>query len=186
MDSLTNLATTEGRNPASEELDQLPTLDVLRLMNDEDHRVPDAIASQLSAIAAVVEAAVKGLSAGGRLIYAGAGTSGRLGVLDAAECPPTFSTNPTMVVGLIAGGQQAMFQAVEGAEDDADRGAEELNMLQPGPHDVVVGLAASASWLVEAASVQSGLASMTAATWASAGRMVVLAISIRGSRLSSM
>ena len=104
MDSLTNLATTEGRNPASEELDQLPTLDVLRLMNDEDHRVPDAIASQLSAIAAVVEAAVKGLSAGGRLIYAGAGTSGRLGVLDAAECPPTFSTNPTMVVGLIAGG----------------------------------------------------------------------------------
>ncbi|MES7768210.1 N-acetylmuramic acid 6-phosphate etherase [Cutibacterium acnes] len=143
MDSLTNLATTEGRNPASEELDQLPTLDVLRLMNDEDHRVPDAIASQLSAIAAVVEAAVKGLSAGGRLIYAGAGTSGRLGVLDAAECPPTFSTNPTMVVGLIAGGQQAMFQAVEGAEDDADRGAEELNMLQPGPHDVVVGLAAS-------------------------------------------
>lgn len=94
MDSLTNLATTEGRNPASEELDQLPTLDVLRLMNDEDHRVPDAIASQLPAIAAVVEAAVKGLSAGGRLIYAGAGTSGRLGVLDAAECPPTFSTNP--------------------------------------------------------------------------------------------
>ena len=79
MDSLTNLATTEGRNPASEELDQLPTLDVLRLMNDEDHRVPDAIASQLPAIAAVVEAAVKGLSAGGRLIYAGAGTSGRLG-----------------------------------------------------------------------------------------------------------
>lgn len=94
-------------SPSRTELDQLPTLDVLRLMNDEDHRVPDAIASQLSAIAAVVEAAVKGLSAGGRLIYAGAGTSGRLGVLDAAECPPTFSTNPTMVVGLIAGGQRS-------------------------------------------------------------------------------
>ncbi|MDU3569108.1 MAG: N-acetylmuramic acid 6-phosphate etherase, partial [Cutibacterium avidum] len=102
MDHLTRLTTTEGRNPVSEGLDQLTTLEVLRVMNDEDHRVPDAVARQLPAIAAIVEAAVAGLSAGGRLIYAGAGTSGRLGVLDAAECPPTFSTHPTMVVGLIA------------------------------------------------------------------------------------
>ncbi len=152
MDHLTRLTTTEGRNPASEGLDQLTTLEVLRVMNDEDHRVPDAVAQQLPAIAAIVEAAVAGLSAGGRLIYAGAGTSGRLGVLDAAECPPTFSTHPTMVVGLIAGGQQAMFQAVEGAEDDQERGSEEINALHPGPHDVVVGLAASGRtpWVIGA------------------------------------
>ena len=133
-------------------------------MNDEDHRVPEAIASQLPDIAAVVEAAVKGLSAGGRLIYAGAGTSGRLGVLDAVECPPTFSTKPTMVVGLIAGGQQAMFQAVEGAEDDADRGAQEMNMLQPGPHDVVVGLAASGRtpWVVGAVRAAKRAGAVTA------------------------
>ena len=152
MDHLTRLTTTEGRNPVSEGLDQLTTLEVLRVMNDEDHRVPDAVARQLPAIAAIVEAAVAGLSAGGRLIYAGAGTSGRLGVLDAAECPPTFSTHPTMVVGLIAGGQQAMFQAVEGAEDDQERGAEEINALHPGLHDVVVGLAASGRtpWVIGA------------------------------------
>lgn len=152
MDHLTRLTTTEGRNPLSEGLDQLTTLEVLRVMNDEDHRVPDAVARQLPAIAAIVEAAVAGLSAGGRLIYAGAGTSGRLGVLDAAECPPTFSTHPTMVVGLIAGGQQAMFQAVEGAEDDQERGSEEINALHPGPHDVVVGLAASGRtpWVIGA------------------------------------
>ena len=164
MNSLSKLATTEGRNPASEGLDQLSTLEVLRVMNDEDHRVPEAIASQLPDIAAVVEAAVKGLSAGGRLIYAGAGTSGRLGVLDAVECPPTFSTKPTMVVGLIAGGQQAMFQAVEGAEDDADRGAQEMNMLQPGPHDVVVGLAASGRtpWVVGAVRAAKRAGAVTA------------------------
>ena len=152
MDHLTRLTTTEGRNPVSEGLDQLTTREVLRVMNDEDHRVPDAVARQLPAIAAIVEAAVAGLSAGGRLIYAGAGTSGRLGVLDAAECPPTFSTHPTMVVGLIAGGQQAMFQAVEGAEDDQERGAEEINALHPGLHDVVVGLAASGRtpWVIGA------------------------------------
>ena len=152
MDHLTRLTTTEGRNPVSEGLDQLTTLEVLRVMNDEDHRVPDAVARQLPAIAAIVEAAVAGLSAGGRLIYAGAGTSGRIGVLDAAECPPTFSTHPTMVVGLIAGGQQAMFQAVEGAEDDQERGSEEINALHPGPHDVVVGLAASGRtpWVIGA------------------------------------
>ena len=152
MDHLTRLTTTEGRNPVSEGLDQLTTLEVLRVMNDEDHRVPDAVARQLPAIAAIVEAAVAGLSAGGRLIYAGAGTSGRLGVLDAAECPPTFSTHPTMVVGLIAGGQQAMFQAVEVAEDDQERGAEEINALHPGLHDVVVGLAASGRtpWVIGA------------------------------------
>lgn len=152
MDHLTRLTTTEGRNPVSEGLDQLTTLEVLRVMNDEDHRVPDAVAQQLPAIAAIIEAAVAGLSAGGRLIYAGTGTSGRLGVLDAAECPPTFSTHPTVVVGLIAGGQQAMFQAVEGAEDDQERGFEEINALHPGPHDVVVGLAASGRtpWVIGA------------------------------------
>lgn len=174
MDSLTNLATTEGRNPISERLDQLPTLEVLRVMNDEDHRVPNAVASQLPAIAAVVEAAVEGLSAGGRLIYAGAGTSGRLGVLDAVECPPTFSTNPTMVVGLIAGGQQAMFQAVEGAEDDADRGAADMNVLQPGFHDVVVGLAASGQtpWVVGAVRAAKRAGAVTASVCCNRGAAI--------------
>ncbi|MSS45514.1 N-acetylmuramic acid 6-phosphate etherase [Cutibacterium sp. WCA-380-WT-3A] len=174
MDSLTNLATTEGRNPASEGLDQLSTLEMLRVMNDEDHRVPDTVASQLSAVAAVVEAAVRGLSDGGRLIYAGAGTSGRLGVLDAVECPPTFSTDPTMVVGLIAGGRQAMFQAVEGAEDDADRGVAEMNALQPGHHDVVVGLTASGRtpWVVGAVRAARRAGAVTAAVSCNRGAAI--------------
>ena len=135
--------TTEARNPGSAHLDELSPLALLTLMNNEDRGVADAVADALPAIAEVVTLATERLSQGGRLIYAGAGTSGRLGVLDAAECPPTFGTPPGQVVGVLAGGHQAMFEAVEGAEDSAELGASDMSALAVGPHDVVVGIAAS-------------------------------------------
>lgn len=115
----------------------------LEVMNAEDHRVADAVADQIPQIALAVDLVVAALRRGGRLIYTGAGTSGRLGVLDAAECPPTFGTDPGLVVGLLAGGQQAMFQAVEGAEDSAELGVADLVAIGLTADDAVVGIAAS-------------------------------------------
>src|SRR5690606_23276663 len=109
--------TTEQRNPRSMRLDAASTEEILRIINDEDARVVPAVRAELPYIAEAVEVLVDAFRRGGRLIYAGAGTSGRLGVLDAAECPPTFGTPPEMVQGLIAGGREAMFRAQEGAED---------------------------------------------------------------------
>ena len=120
------LATTEQRNPASAALDTMSSLGVVSVMNAEDHGVADAVRAVLPQVARAVDVIVAGMRAGGRLIYIGAGTSGRLGVLDAAECPPTFRTPPGLVVGLIAGGRGAMFTAAEGAEDDAGLGAAEI------------------------------------------------------------
>ncbi len=137
------MSTTEARNPATTNLDELAPAELLRVMNDEDHLVADAVAAALPEITRVVETATERLRRGGRLIYLGAGTSGRLGVLDAAECPPTFSAPPEQVVGLLAGGQGAMFAAVEGAEDSAELGVADLDALGVGPDDVVVGIAAS-------------------------------------------
>ncbi|MFO1031956.1 MAG: N-acetylmuramic acid 6-phosphate etherase [Planctomycetota bacterium] len=134
---------TESRNPRTQELDALPTLEILQVMNDEDQRATLAVREQLPAIAAAVDAIAVRMHKGGRLVYCGAGTSGRLGVLDAAECPPTFSATPTQVVGLIAGGPGALLKAVEGAEDDAGLGARDLQALELGPKDTVVGIAAS-------------------------------------------
>ena len=116
--------TTEARNPASEKIDTLSPLEIVRLMNAEDARVAEAVGREAEPIARAIEVIADRLRAGGRLIYIGAGTSGRLGVLDASECPPTFSTPPEMVVGLIAGGYGALTRAVEGAEDhpEARRG----------------------------------------------------------------
>src|SRR6516164_10988147 len=108
---------TEARNPASTNLDELTALEFVRLMNREDSRAVGSVASQAEQIAQAIEVISERLRAGGRLIYVGAGTSGRLGVLDAAECPPTFNAPPGQVVGLIAGGHAALTQAVEGAED---------------------------------------------------------------------
>ena len=108
---------TEGRNPASMNLDELSPLEIVRLMNAEDAKVIPAVAAQAEAIARAITAIAERLAAGGRLIYAGAGTSGRLGVLDATECPPTFNAAPGQVIGIIAGGTPALTQAVEGAED---------------------------------------------------------------------
>ncbi|MGD9858352.1 MAG: N-acetylmuramic acid 6-phosphate etherase, partial [Planctomycetaceae bacterium] len=117
--NLCNL-TTEGRNSASEALDQLTSLEIVRLMNAEDVRVPEAVGRISESIAQAIDVIAARLAAGGRLIYIGAGTSGRLGVLDAAECPPTFNSPHWQVVGLIAGGSAALTRAVEGAEDQPE------------------------------------------------------------------
>lgn len=135
--------TTEGRHPDTYDLDSLEPLDILRRINDEDARVADAVRGELSEIARAVTLVTDKLRSGGRLIYVGAGTSGRLGVLDAAECPPTFGSDPDRVVGVIAGGERALVRAVEGAEDDAAAGAAAMDALDVGTHDVVGGLAAS-------------------------------------------
>lgn len=137
------LGSTESRNPATTELDTLSTIELVRVMNSEDRRVADAVAQALPAIGAAVDLIVDSFERGGRLIYAGAGTSGRLGVLDASECPPTFGAPPTQVVGLIAGGRGAMFQAVEGAEDDDALGRRDLDEIGLTDADTVVGIAAS-------------------------------------------
>jgi N-acetylmuramic acid 6-phosphate etherase len=135
--------TTEARNPATEGLDGLSALEMVRLVNAEDAGVADAVGREAEAIAKVVEVVADRLGRGGRLVYMGAGTSGRLGVLDAAECPPTFNTDPRQVVGLIAGGRTALTTAVEGAEDNAELGARDLADIQLGPLDVLVGIATS-------------------------------------------
>ncbi len=134
---------TESHNPRSESIDTLSPLEVVRLMNSEDLKVVDAIRVEAASIAQAIEWAADRLRRGGRLIYVGAGSSGRLGVLDAAECPPTFSTPPGMVVGLIAGGSSALIRAVEGAEDDLDGGAADIAALGVGQLDLVVGIATS-------------------------------------------
>ena len=120
------LTTTETRNPLTLELDRMTVVELLQVMNSEDRKVPDAIAGAIPEIALAVDLVVDALRTGGRLVYLGAGTSGRLGVLDAAECPPTFGTSPELVVGLLAGGDEAMFHAVEGAEDSGERAVADL------------------------------------------------------------
>jgi N-acetylmuramic acid 6-phosphate etherase len=134
---------TEARNPASTNLDELTPLELVRLMNREDARVIPAIASQAEAIARAIEVLAERLRAGGRLVYAGAGTSGRLGVLDATECPPTFSAAPGQVVGVIAGGTKALTQAVEGAEDRPELAEHDLETLTLCARDVLVAIATS-------------------------------------------
>lgn len=136
-------AITEERNPASAEIDRLPTLEMLRVINAEDARVAPAVGRELAHIAAAVDAIAQRLERGGRLIYVGAGTSGRLGVLDAAECPPTFGVPEGMVQGVIAGGDQALRHSVEGAEDAEEAGHVDLALLAVNGRDAVVGLAAS-------------------------------------------
>ncbi len=138
-----DLLLTESRNPDSEAIDALDPLGIVALMNAEDARVVAAVRAELPAVARAVEWAAERFRRGGRLVYVGAGTSGRLGVLDASECPPTFGTPPGMVVGLIAGGPTALTRAVEGAEDDADRGAADLATLDINGDDLVVGIASS-------------------------------------------
>lgn len=135
--------TTEARNPASEELDGLSALEIVQLINSEDAKVAAAVAEQADVIAQAVDVIADRLARGGRLIYIGAGTSGRLGVLDAVECPPTFNTQPSQVVGLIAGGYAALTSAVEGAEDRPELAMEDLKNARLTAEDVVVGIATS-------------------------------------------
>lgn len=134
---------TESRNPASENIDSLSTLDMLRVINSEDQLVPRAVSAELVAIAQAVDRIAERMRRGGRLIYLGAGTSGRLGVLDAAEIPPTFSLSPDRVIAVLAGGERAITHSIEGAEDDADAGARDLAALSVSTEDTVVGISAS-------------------------------------------
>lgn len=135
--------TTERRNPRTIQLDTMSELEIVTAMNDEDARVPLAIAKKLPEIAQAARWAVEAFEQGGRLFYMGAGTSGRLGVLDAAECPPTFGVDPGMVVGLIAGGEKAFIKAVEGAEDSRELGRQDLESHHLTQKDFVIGIAAS-------------------------------------------
>ncbi|MGB0579585.1 MAG: N-acetylmuramic acid 6-phosphate etherase [Limisphaerales bacterium] len=141
--SPTALSPTEQRNPKSANLDRLAIADAIDLMLGEDRRLPVAIAKEKNGIEKVIRAITKAFKNGGRLFYVGAGTSGRLGILDASECPPTFRVDPEMVQGIIAGGANAVFTAVEGAEDSPSQGAEAVKFRGVGKQDVVVGIAAS-------------------------------------------
>ncbi|WP_447060221.1 N-acetylmuramic acid 6-phosphate etherase [Vibrio alginolyticus] len=134
---------SEGRNPDTMDIDLLPSLDIVQRINQQDKLVPLAVEKVLPEIAEAVDKITEAFKVGGRLFYIGAGTSGRLGVLDASECPPTFGTDPEMVVGIIAGGKEAMFRAKEGAEDDPTLGEQDLKENTLTQRDVVVGIAAS-------------------------------------------
>ena len=134
---------TEQRNPASNDLDVLSVEQVLRLINAQDKLVPLAVEKEIPYIARAVDLLVAAFRNGGRLIYVGAGTSGRLGVIDASECPPTFGTDASQVVGMMAGGQKAMFTSQEGAEDNQAQARLDIEALHVGPNDVVCGIAAS-------------------------------------------
>jgi N-acetylmuramic acid 6-phosphate etherase len=142
QESIAALA-TEQRNPRTMQIDTATTGEILRLINAEDKLVAVAVERELPAITAAVEIIVRALASGGRLLYVGAGTSGRIAVVDAAECPPTFGTPPELVQALVAGGRPAVFQAQEGAEDDEARALQDLDGLRPGGGDVVCGVAAS-------------------------------------------
>ncbi|MEI6385792.1 MAG: N-acetylmuramic acid 6-phosphate etherase, partial [Spirochaetota bacterium] len=135
--------TTESRNERSMDIDSKDSIEILRLINDEDKTVPLAVEKVLLRIAELVDDVVASFRKGGRLFYIGAGTSGRLGVLDASECPPTFGVPPTMVQGLIAGGNDALVRSIEGAEDEWEGGVLELERVGFGKDDVLVGITAS-------------------------------------------
>ncbi|MFA5851699.1 MAG: N-acetylmuramic acid 6-phosphate etherase [Spirochaetales bacterium] len=135
--------TTERRNERSMDIDTKSSIDILRIINAEDKTVPFAVEKAIDHIAGLVDDVVAAFRKGGRLIYIGAGTSGRLGVLDASECPPTYGVPPEMVQGLIAGGLDALVSSIEGAEDDLEGGARELDRIGFGPNDVLVGITAS-------------------------------------------
>lgn len=134
---------TEGVNLDTKEIDLCSTEEILRLIHAEDGKIVPAVGQVLPELAQAVDLAVEGMRRGGRLIYMGAGTSGRLGVLDASECPPTFGTTPDKVVGVIAGGDRALRTPIEGAEDNEEQGASEIDRLKVGPNDTVVGITAS-------------------------------------------
>jgi N-acetylmuramic acid 6-phosphate etherase len=134
---------TETRHPETSRIDQLSTLEMLEVINAADRAVADAVHAELPRIAEAVDGIADRLEKGGRLFYTGAGTSGRLGVLDASECPPTYNVDPSLVVGLIAGGDYALRHSIEGAEDDPRQGVEDLKEHSLGPGDTLVGIAAS-------------------------------------------
>ncbi|HBZ80986.1 MULTISPECIES: N-acetylmuramic acid 6-phosphate etherase [Brevibacillus] len=175
---------TEKRNAASERLDQMSALEIVTLMNEEDQKVALAVKRVLPQIAQSVDMIVRSLSGGGRLLYFGAGTSGRLGILDAAECPPTFGTEPSVVQGIIAGGVKAMTEAIEGAEDSRELGCQDVQEAGVSQKDVVVGIAASGRtpyvWgaLQEAKTRQAGTISLSCNSDPDIGKSADIAINL--------
>jgi N-acetylmuramic acid 6-phosphate etherase len=165
---------TEQANPASAHIDQASTLEMLRIINEEDKKVALAVEAALPQIASAVDAIVERMQRGGRLFYTGAGTSGRLGVLDASECPPTYNVPPELVQGFIAGGDKALRKAVEGAEDSRDLGAKELMDLGFGPQDVLCGIAASGRtpYVLGAMDQAKSLGALTVAVSCSPGSLL--------------
>ena len=155
---------TEQRNPNSMHVDSLSALEIVQLMNQEDKQVPLAIEKCLPQIAQAVERIVAAFQQGGRLVYIGAGTSGRLGVLDASECPPTFGVSPEMVKGIIAGGERALRHPIEGAEDSKSQAVVDLQTIQFSSKDVLVGIAASGRtpYVIGALEYAKSLGSVTA------------------------
>ena len=155
---------TEQRNPNSMHVDSLSALEIVQLMNEEDKQVPLAIEKCLPLIAQAVERIVAAFQQGGRLVYIGAGTSGRLGVLDASECPPTFGVSPEMVKGIIAGGERALRHPIEGAEDSKEQAVIDLQTIQFSSKDVLVGIAASGRtpYVIGALEYAKSLGSVTA------------------------
>lgn len=136
---------TEKINPKTVHLDSLSPLEIIELISEEDKKVTEAVAKQKTNIAKAVDLIVDGLSRGGRLFFIGAGTSGRLGVMEAAECPPTFGTKPSLIQGIIAGGKKALWHSIEGAEDSRTKAKESLSKFELDKNDIVVGIAASAT-----------------------------------------
>lgn len=159
------LPLTEQENPRTRGLSELPAEEIVRLMNEEDARVAGAVRLVLHEVARVVDSVVERLRAGGRLFYVGTGTSGRLGVLDASECPPTFGVEPELVQGIIAGGYEALYRAVEASEDDRDAGARDAEARGVSGRDALVGLAASGRtpYTIGAVEYARGLGAFTAA-----------------------
>jgi N-acetylmuramic acid 6-phosphate etherase len=172
--------TTESRNAATTEIDTLDTLGILQIINEQDQQVAPAVSLAIPRIAEAVDAIVTAFSTGGRLIYVGAGTSGRLGVLDASECPPTFNTDPKMVVGLIAGGDHALRHPIEQVEDRRDQGREDLVAIGLTEVDVVVGIAASGRtpYVLGAVQYASEIGCVTAGISNSAGSALSEAVDI--------
>jgi N-acetylmuramic acid 6-phosphate etherase len=154
---------TEQVNPASRDIDDRPTIEVLRIINDEDQKVVPAVASVIPRIAHAVDRIVEAIRQGGRLFYVGAGTSGRLGVIDAAECPPTFHVSPQLVQGIIAGGDAAMVRSTEATEDDPETGQRDLDARGFTARDAVVGIAASGRtpYVLGAAAAARALGALT-------------------------
>lgn len=174
------MTTTEQLNPNTTNIDQLPTLEALRVINAEDRKVAEAVERALPAIAQAVDGIAERLARGGRLIYVGTGTSGRLGVLDAAECPPTFGVSPELVQGLIAGGYEACYKAVEASEDDKAAGATDLQARNLTAADVVVGIAASGRtpYTIGAVEYARGIGALTACITCNANTALAAAVEI--------
>ena len=174
------MTTTEQTNPNTANIDKLPTLEALRVMNAEDRKVAEAVERVLPAIAQAVDGIVERLQRGGRFFYIGTGTSGRLGVLDAAECPPTFGVSPELVQGVIAGGYDACYKAVEASEDNKEAGATDLQARGLTPDDVVVGIAASGRtpYTIGAVEYARSIGALTACITCNADTAIAKAVDI--------